>query len=56
MDSNGLSDPVVKLDLLPSVDKATRLRTKTVYKSLEPVWTETLTYYGITADDLRCDI
>lgn len=53
MDSNGFSDPFVKLDLLPVVDKATRLRTKTIYKTLNPVWNETVVYHGITIDDLK---
>ncbi|XP_071790720.1 rabphilin-3A-like isoform X4 [Asterias amurensis] len=52
MDSNGLSDPYVKLHLLPGATKSTKLRTKTVHKTLDPKFNETLTYYGITDDDL----
>ena len=52
MDSNGLSDPYVKLHLLPGASKANKLRTKTIHKTLNPEWNETLTYYGITADDM----
>ncbi|XP_054748769.1 double C2-like domain-containing protein beta isoform X1 [Lytechinus pictus] len=52
MDSNGLSDPYVKLHLLPGATKSTKLRTKTVAKTLNPDFNETLTYYGVTEDDL----
>ncbi|VDI05098.1 rabphilin-3A [Mytilus galloprovincialis] len=52
MDSNGLSDPYVKLHLLPGASKANKLRTKTIHKTLNPEWNETLTYYGITSDDM----
>ncbi|XP_056013625.1 rabphilin-3A-like isoform X4 [Ostrea edulis] len=51
MDSNGLSDPYVKLHLLPGASKSNKLRTKTIHKTLNPDWNETLTYYGITEDD-----
>ncbi|XP_074640425.1 rabphilin-3A-like [Tubulanus polymorphus] len=51
MDSNGLSDPYVKLHLLPGASKSNKLRTKTIHKTLNPEWNETLTYYGITEDD-----
>jgi Ca2+-dependent lipid-binding protein len=30
-----------------------KLRTKTLQKTLNPDWNETLTYYGITEDDCR---
>lgn len=52
MDSNGLSDPYVKLHLLPGASKSNKLRTKTIHKTLNPDWNETLTYYGITEDDM----
>ncbi|XP_071094269.1 rabphilin-3A-like isoform X2 [Haliotis cracherodii] len=51
MDSNGLSDPYVKLHLLPGANKSTKMRTKTIHKTLNPEWNETLTYYGITEED-----
>ncbi|XP_040908092.1 double C2-like domain-containing protein beta isoform X3 [Toxotes jaculatrix] len=52
MDHNGLSDPYVKLHLLPGASKANKLRTKTLHNTLNPVWSETLTYYGITDEDI----
>ncbi|XP_063060072.1 double C2-like domain-containing protein beta [Engraulis encrasicolus] len=52
MDHNGLSDPYVKLHLLPGASKANKLRTKTLRNTLNPVWAETLTYYGITDEDM----
>lgn len=36
MDSNGLSDPYVKLHLLPGASKSNKLRTKTIHKTLNP--------------------
>ncbi|XP_006640883.2 double C2-like domain-containing protein beta isoform X2 [Lepisosteus oculatus] len=52
MDHNGLSDPYVKLHLLPGASKANKLRTKTLRNTLNPIWNETLTYYGITDEDM----
>lgn len=51
-DSNGLSDPYVKLHLLPGIAKATKLRSRTVYKTLNPIFNEYLQYDGITLKDL----
>uniref|UniRef100_A0A8C6UTQ0 Double C2-like domains, alpha n=1 Tax=Neogobius melanostomus TaxID=47308 RepID=A0A8C6UTQ0_9GOBI len=53
MDFNGLSDPYVKLHLLPGACKANKLKTRTIRNSLNPVWNERLTYTGITAEDLH---
>ncbi|MBN3319253.1 DOC2A protein, partial [Atractosteus spatula] len=52
MDFNGLADPYVKLHLLPGACKANKLKTRTVRNSLNPVWNETLTYFGITDEDI----
>ncbi|NXX50630.1 DOC2B protein, partial [Tricholaema leucomelas] len=52
MDHNGLADPYVKLHLLPGASKANKLRTKTLHNTLNPTWNETLTYYGITDEDM----
>ncbi|XP_069042644.1 double C2-like domain-containing protein alpha [Lepisosteus oculatus] len=52
MDFNGLADPYVKLHLLPGACKANKLKTRTVRNSLNPVWNETLTYFGITNEDI----
>ncbi|XP_065324465.1 rabphilin-3A-like isoform X1 [Gordionus sp. m RMFG-2023] len=52
MDSNGFSDPYVKLHLLPGAGKSTKLRTKTAHKTLNPEFNETLTYFGITEEDM----
>ncbi|XP_041939274.1 double C2-like domain-containing protein alpha [Alosa sapidissima] len=53
MDFNGLADPYVKLHLLPGACKANKLKTRTVRNSLNPVWNETLTYIGITPEDMH---
>ncbi|XP_033854098.1 double C2-like domain-containing protein alpha [Acipenser ruthenus] len=52
MDFNGLADPYVKLHLLPGACKANKLKTRTVRNSLNPIWNETLTYCGITEEDM----
>ncbi|KAE9419320.1 hypothetical protein Angca_005148, partial [Angiostrongylus cantonensis] len=51
MDSNGFSDPYVKLHLLPGNAKATKLTSKTIEKTLNPEWNEELNYYGVTEED-----
>ncbi|GAV03979.1 hypothetical protein RvY_14332-2 [Ramazzottius varieornatus] len=53
MDRNGFSDPYVKLHLLPGASKSNKQRTKTINKTLNPTFNETLTYYGITEDDIN---
>ncbi|XP_061553834.1 rabphilin-3A isoform X9 [Phycodurus eques] len=52
MDSNGLSDPYVKLHLLPGASKSNKLRTKTLKNTLNPTWNETLVYHGITDEEM----
>ena len=53
MDRNGFSDPYVKLHLLPGASKSNKQRTKTINKTLNPTFDETLIYYGITEDDIN---
>ncbi|KAM7416189.1 hypothetical protein PAMA_018315 [Pampus argenteus] len=53
MDSNGLADPYVKLHLLPGASKSTKLRTKTLRNTRNPMWNETLTYHGLTDEDMQ---
>lgn len=52
MDINGLSDPFCRLNLLPTGGKSNRLRTKTVHKTRNPEFNETLTFYGVTDTDM----
>lgn len=52
-DSNGLSDPYVKLHLVPGVAKATKLRSHTIRRTLNPDFDETLVYHGISLDDIK---
>lgn len=51
-DANGLSDPYVKCHLLPGVAKSTKLRSKTIYKNLDPIFDEILVYEGISIADI----
>ncbi|CAL4084427.1 unnamed protein product, partial [Meganyctiphanes norvegica] len=51
-DSSSLADAYVKLHLLPGASKVNKLRTKTISKSLNPEFNETLTYYGLSDHDM----
>ncbi|GFG37250.1 hypothetical protein Cfor_10943 [Coptotermes formosanus] len=53
MDINGLSDPFCRLNILPTGGKSNRLRTKTVHKTRNPEFNETLTFYGMSDGDVR---
>ncbi|KAK5638153.1 hypothetical protein RI129_012448 [Pyrocoelia pectoralis] len=52
MDINGLADPFCKLNILPDAKTYTRLRTKTVHKSINPEFNENLTFYEINEKNL----
>jgi len=52
-DSNGLSDPYVKLHIVPGVAKATKLRSHAIRRTLNPDFDETLVYNGISSDDMK---
>ena len=68
-DTNGLSDPYVKLHIVPGVAKvnnsslvfpslhcflkATKLRSHTIRRTLNPDFDETLVYNGISLDDMK---
>lgn len=56
MDIQGLADPFCKLNILP-VGKAStsRLRTKTVHKTRDPEFNETVNFYGTTETDVKID-
>ena len=53
MDINGLADPFCKLNILPNAKVSTRLRTKTVHKTRNPEFNESLTFYEISESDLK---
>ncbi|CAK1590270.1 unnamed protein product [Parnassius mnemosyne] len=53
MDMTGLSDPFCRLEILPREGTySNRLRTKTVHKTKNPEFNETLHFFGITESDL----
>ncbi|KAK8395709.1 hypothetical protein O3P69_005651 [Scylla paramamosain] len=46
------ADPYVKLHLLPGASKSNKLRSHTIPKTSNPDFNETLTYYGLSDQDM----
>ena len=49
--NNGSSDPYVKLQLLP--EKQHKVKTRVLRKTLDPVYDEDFTFYGINPNQLQ---
>ena len=55
MDPNGLSDPYVKIKLIPDSGDAFKKKTKTIKGCLNPTWKETLNMYVHRRSSLECN-
>ena len=55
-DLNGLSDPFVKVQLVPGADKATTRKTAVAKRTLSPVWGETLEFQTLKSGWLLRDL
>ncbi|XP_047097762.1 rabphilin-3A [Schistocerca piceifrons] len=53
MDINGLSDPFCRLSLIPAEGRSNTLRTKTVHKTRNPEFNETLTFYAVSEEEIN---